>query len=263
MAETKQSDDAADNVYYHALIDTGCEIEGCLNAGAVGIAFVAGATRDESFARVGATIWHDLDATANTFVHEVGHNQGLRHVACPGGSSANNDSSYPHANGNIGNWGYGIRSFSLHNPTASYDYMSYCDRTWTSDWTFNKTYERIQTLTSWNNESSSSNDNPGQVLIGALYPSGAEDWFVVDGGVAVDTLDASERVDFEVGGLTIEQPAAVHTLSDDETVWVVTPVPESVGFAALDSLTHVRAGVPRRVLSPSEVRISARKVQNP
>ncbi|NVB37223.1 hypothetical protein G6O69_37775 [Pseudenhygromyxa sp. WMMC2535] len=269
MAATKQSDDAADNVYYHALIDTGCAIEGCLGGGAAGIAMLAGATRDESFARVAATIWNDadLDATADTFVHEVGHNQGLGHVACASGSPDYTDPTYPHSQGKIGNWGYGIRSFSLHNPTVSYDYMSYCRRTWVSDWTFNKTYERIQTLTSWNNESSSSDGEPGvpgsQVLIAALYPSGAEDWFVVDGGVPVDTLDASERVDFEVGGLTIEQPTAVHTLSDDETVWIVAPMPERVGFEQIDSITHVRAGLPRRVLSPSEVRVAGLRVQNP
>jgi hypothetical protein len=260
MASAKQNDGADPNLYYHALINPGCAVVGCGNAGVAGIAQIANDSKSDSLSRVAATIFYNIDSTADTFVHEVGHNQGFAHVACPNANAAGPDPSYPYPDGKIGNWGFGIRGFSLHNPTASHDYMTYCGNTWASDWTFNKAYNRIKTLTSWDYEGAPApGQEPGimgeRLLIGALYPDGSEEWFTLDGGIDVEEIRPGEGVEFAVAGQLIEQPAVVRTLSDDQTQWVMVPLPEAVEIDEVDGLTHLRDGAPRREISPAEVRV--------
>ena len=260
LAAAKQNDGADANVYYHGLIDTGCMIEGCTNAGTVGIANgISGDKQSDSLSRVAVSIWHDVDFTISTAVHEVGHNQGFYHIECPGQNAAGTDPSYPYADGKIGNWGFGIRGYTFHNPTVSFDYMTYCDKTWVSDWRWSKAFTRIATLTSWDAgapvpEGPDAGLIGTEVLVGALYPDGSEEWFVLDGGIEPEQIRPGEGVLFEVGGHTVQQPAVVRTLSDDRSEWVMVPMPEGVDLADVDALTHVRDGALRRKLEPSMIR---------
>ncbi len=259
MAQTKQADGADANVYYHAVINTDCFIEGCASAGTVGIAYLPSDSKADSLMRVAASILYDVQSTADTFVHEVGHNQGFSHVYCPDGESAGNDPSYPYMDGEIGNWGFGIRGFTLHNPTASHDYMTYCGNTWPSDWTFNKAYIRIKELTSWDFESPSSPDeNDGRIgeelLVGALYPNGSEEWFTIAGSIDPEQIRPGEALEFQVGSELISMPTVVSTLSDDKTQWVMAPLPTRQ-FADVDAIAHVRAGQ-RRTVDPGLVRLA-------
>lgn len=266
MSMLKQSDGADPNVYYHAFIDIGCPVVGCGNAGVAGIAQLTGDGKNASLSRVGATVLYtnasgSIDSSADTFVHEVGHNQGFSHVACPGANAAGPDPLYPYPNGKIGEWGFGIRSFSLHNPTASHDYMTYCGNTWTSDWTFDKAYHRISTLTSWDYEGAPAGEPDPmimgeEVLVGALYPDGTEEWFTLDGGINLEQIMPGESIEFEVRGEVIDRPVEVRTMSDGETQWVVAPMPKDTRMEAVDRVRHVRGGEVRRELPASEVRVS-------
>jgi hypothetical protein len=265
MAAVKSKDGADPNVYYHAFIDIGCPVVGCGNYGVAGIAQMAGSGQNASLSRVAASVfWLDnnggVERTADTFVHELGHNQGLAHVACPGVDAAGPDPSYPYKNGKIGEWGFGIRSFTLHNPTAAHDYMSYCGNSWGSDWTFLKTYERIRTLTSWDmgaDMGESPDDSEWvmgeQLVIGALYPDGTEQWFTLPGGIDVEEIVADETLAFGVDGQEIEQPIVIRTLSDGQTRWVVAPLPEGTQIGAVDQVTHLRHGEVRRVVPGHEI----------
>ncbi|HEU5208141.1 MAG TPA: Ig-like domain-containing protein [Longimicrobiales bacterium] len=76
--------------------------------------------------------WSNL--RAETLAHEWGHNFGRRHVAC--GGPANPDPNYPHANGAIAHPGWDLRTGELHASSLRYDLMSYCDPTWSSDYTY-------------------------------------------------------------------------------------------------------------------------------
>jgi hypothetical protein len=63
-----------------------------------GVAQVGGPSTWEADSRVGWGVWYSsLSSTANTFVHEIGHEQGLYHVACSGDEQGGGqvDSSYP------------------------------------------------------------------------------------------------------------------------------------------------------------------------
>lgn len=272
MAAVKHKDGADPNIYYHAFIDIGCPVVGCGNYGVAGIAQMTGPSKNASLSRVAASVWWkdhygSIAQTTDTFVHEVGHNQGLAHVACPGVNAAGPDPNYPYPNGKIGEWGFGIRSFTLHNPTASHDYMSYCGNSWGSDWTFLKTYERIRMLTSWDMGAAELGPDLGpdlgyadsewvmgeQMVIGALYPDGTEQWFTLPGGIDVEEIVPDETLEFDVAGQRFEQPAVVRTLSDGETQWVLAPLPEGTELAAVEQVTHLRRGEVRRVIPRAEI----------
>lgn len=257
MAQTKEQDGADANVYYHAIINTDCFVEGCADAGTVGISYLPGDSQAESLSRVSATILYDIDVSADTFVHETGHAQGLSHVFCPDGNSAGNDPAYPYTNGKIGNWGFGIRFYELHNPTSSHDYMTYCGNTWASDWTFHKTYNRIRTLTSWDFGAAAPDEDHWlgeRLLVGAYYPDGSEEWFTIAGKIDPERIRPDQQIEFELGGELAVMPTVVQTLSDGKTQWVQAPLP-SERFADIDAITHVRADE-RRSVDPARVRLA-------
>ena len=70
---------------------------------------------------------------SETIAHEFGHNRNLYHAPC--GGAGGPDRYYPYGSGNIGAWGYDPRTGEL-VPPSQWDYMSYCEPTWTSDYQF-------------------------------------------------------------------------------------------------------------------------------
>lgn len=74
-------------------------------------------------------------SASETMVHELGHNFSRRHVQCTG-SESNIDPLYPYTGGKIGQYGFDGATGLLYQPGIYADYMSYCDPTWTSDYTY-------------------------------------------------------------------------------------------------------------------------------
>jgi hypothetical protein len=187
-------DDATEaNVYYYGIIDA-CTPD---LDGFGGMAWdIVSNEKTADFQRVATGLYLEWDHqwTADTFVHEIGHLQGLFHVECPGQNAGGPDPSYPYENGVIGVWGFGIRDFQLRNPTVSHDYMSYCyANNWTSDWTWAKNFDRVRTLTSWDFEAGGSAEPPGTLLIGILGDEGGERWWTIPGRIPEASL-ARDRV---------------------------------------------------------------------
>ena len=91
--------------------------------------------------------WSDGEFRGNrfgeTFAHELGHDVSLRHA--PGCRAGGPDWNYPHEDAVIGVWGYDVSApeLGLKSPTDFYDYMSYCDPTWVSDYYFTKSLEYL------------------------------------------------------------------------------------------------------------------------
>lgn len=81
---------------------------------------------------------------AETIAHEFGHNRALYHApACGAGGP---DRYYPFE-GNIGAWGYDFHTGEL-VPPDRWDFMSYCEPTWVSDYQFtNAVRYRLETET--------------------------------------------------------------------------------------------------------------------
>jgi hypothetical protein len=179
-------------------------------------------------------------------VHEIGHNHGRAHVFCAGGDAAGTDPSYPHEDGIIGVWGFGIRLFQLHSPTATRDIMTYCSPNWVSDWGWSKAFNRIRTLTSWDYEGGGAGEAepPGEVMIGLLFEDGTERWWRTPGAREAEHFSSGELIQFDYGDAVIASPTNVQIL-DDGTTMITTMVPRP--SASFEGATRMAAGHVRSI----------------
>lgn len=77
--------------------------------------------------------WDYLPSGDGVLAHELGHNFGRYHAPCGGVSGA--DANYPYAGGQIGAFGYNVRTNKLWTNTTA-DFMGYCNPAWISDYNF-------------------------------------------------------------------------------------------------------------------------------
>jgi hypothetical protein len=236
LSKTRTDDRVADNVYYYGLLDSCDGFPPGLGGQAFGIP--DGPTRENAPQRVSTGRWNGSGAAAAAvFVHEVGHSQGRRHVRCSGGE-AGIDANYPHPNGRIGVWGFGIYDFRLHTPTGGRDYMSYCSSPWVSDYGWELVLPIIETLTSWDDERGS----PAQrltVLYGVLHEDGTQDWWTTPGGLP-STTTGEHTIVYEVGGAPTTVPASVRPIPHGSAKLVIAPLTPN----AIDSATLWSGGAP-------------------
>ncbi|MEM6989986.1 MAG: M66 family metalloprotease [Myxococcota bacterium] len=228
LGNLKSQDGAGNEVYYAGVINIGCFVVGCGNAGTTGIGYIPSAQSFASTQRVSANVWFNAESSSQTVVHETGHNQGLNHVACPQASSSGVDPAYPYGNGQVGGWGWGALSGEFHG-SNSYDYMSYCGPSWVSDWTWSKTQSRIEAL------SSQAAPPSGGALLGHLYPDGTQTWFQT--GVPADSSVGTSGVTIALqrdGKTEQVVPAAEGQLSEDGGRWVLAPLPTGLDFDAFE-----------------------------
>nr|WP_255216088.1 zinc-dependent metalloprotease family protein [Pseudenhygromyxa sp. WMMC2535] len=245
MSALRSEEQAEANVYYHALLN----IRAPALSHVAGIAQLNDASKEAALGRVAATVYYKYEedapagGSARTFVHEVGHNQGLRHVYCPNAATeaAGTDPAYPHDGGKIGVYGFGIRSAQLYSPTGSHDYMTYCANSWVSDWTWNKTFARIETLTSWDYEGAAEGEAAAEVplLWGLISPDGSEQWMSFRGPAPhPEQLSAKQRILASDGqGGQRESLAVVSPLSDDASEVIIAPL--ELDLDEIDALTRV------------------------
>ena len=154
ISSLRNTDNAASNVYYHAIVDNNAFASG---SGIYGIAYRPGKT---------AVSREHTD----TIAHEWGHNFGRKHVAgCS--NPSNQDANYPHASGSIGVWGINVfdNSLDLKNPSTWEDTMTYCNDEWVSDYNYDA-------VAKYRSPSADFIDNRVQQLVlmvsGSISPSG-------------------------------------------------------------------------------------------
>jgi Rieske Fe-S protein len=78
--------------------------------------------------------WDRLPSASGVAAHEWGHNFDRYHA--PGCGAGNPDASYPYADGKIGVWGLDVEPAALKSPSSYYDFMSYCNPDWISDYSY-------------------------------------------------------------------------------------------------------------------------------
>jgi hypothetical protein len=145
LSDLREEDQAPPWLYYYGAIEP-CDWGS--DAGFAGQARVPREiTVEQAWRRVAVgDVAVSESGTIGTFVHEVGHNQGRRHVPC--GDPASVVEDYPYRDGMIGNFGFDVVTWTLHPPTHR-DYMSYCDPSWMSDYGWNQVLPVTATLTGW------------------------------------------------------------------------------------------------------------------
>lgn len=252
LSELRMDEGAPPEMYYYGLVDV-CS-GGLGGAGGQAFDIVAEPTMDLAYARVSSGLWIDVDWSKETFVHEVGHTQGRRHVACDGEGGP--DPSYPHPGGDVGEWGFGVIDFGLRHPTVNKDYMTYCHPTWVGTWGWNKVQPFVETLSTWdpNYPGNGAPQDPGfdpysgSLLVGTIGADGREFWITVPGGLSGHETYGDTEIELRFpGGRVSREPAAMHMLPDSEDWQVVMVLPDD--FDAVEEITRVtggrRHGVPR------------------
>jgi len=244
LSDLRFAEGAPPEMYYYGHVDA-C---GGGVGGAAGLAFgiPVDPTMENAFQRVSSGVSFNPELSAETFVHEVGHSQGRRHIACQG--EAGIDPSYPERGGAIGEWGFGVVDFLIRHPTVTKDYMTYCTPTWVSNFGWNKVWPTIQILSSWDDDFPGADapptDNPygnSSLLLGTLLANSDEIWQTVPGRIDPAKLTNEMQIEFSVAGAPLAlQSTFVETLPDSTDRRVIAPLPP--GFDAVDTLSRLAEG---------------------
>jgi hypothetical protein len=143
LRELRKQDNAPKWEYYHMLI-AAADMQ---SQGLAGNAVHAdpGVDNDGS----GRVAWskvrnNAIDGALGTTPHEITHNQGRPHS--PGCNAGGADPMFPYPASGIGTNGYSLVTSTLKSQTRYKDYMSYCSPTWTSDYVWQKVFERVRAL---------------------------------------------------------------------------------------------------------------------
>lgn len=238
LGELRAKEKPADNVYYYGLI-TSCD---SYPPGLLGQAYGIpdAPTPNFAFQRIATGRYLGSGAAAaETFVHEIGHTQGRFHIRCSGGE-AGIDPNYPHPNGRIGTWGYGIHDTAMRSPTGYRDYMTYCPQSWVSDYGWELTFETIKALTSWETQGPAVDAEVGPIVVGAVMPGGRTKFYTTRGAVPRTGRAPDTVVEFAAPGGTLRAPASVLPIPDSDSLAVVAALP--AGADAMSQLAVIAAG---------------------
>jgi hypothetical protein len=189
----------------------------------------------------------NVQQTAETFVHEIGHTQGRMHVYCSG-EEGGTTPLYPYDGGVIGVWGFDIVAFNqLHKPDVAKDYMTYCGNAWVSDWGWHQVFPYIREITSW--DLMDAQPPTGELLVGLVDPStGTETWFSTPGTIGARAPAFSETVEIvDEHGEVHELQATLGSLGEGGAYNLVVAVPEGVEPKRALGLARISAGTRRQL----------------
>ncbi|MBZ5710826.1 M66 family metalloprotease [Nannocystis pusilla] len=247
LQEQRAADKPADNLYYYGLIDSCDGYPAGLLGQAAGIPDQP--TPGYAYQRLAVGRWQSSGVGArDTFVHEIGHTQGLYHIRCSGGE-AGADLDYPYPNGRIGRWGYGIHDTVMRSPTSFRDYMSYCAQSWVSDFGWEKTFDNIRELTSWDAGGAPHDPAARPIVVGTLMQDGKARWYTTVGAVPLRGRADGTFVEFAVDGETVREPAAALPIPDSDATMVVAALPPG----ALAGLSFTAGGQLRAHAAAAQV----------
>ncbi|MDX2051810.1 MAG: M66 family metalloprotease [Polyangiaceae bacterium] len=131
LGELKAGENAPADLTYFGLVRFTERLEDyCSPSCVLGGAFDGDPNNPTAGVAVG--VGYSGEASAGTFVHELGHVYGRPHTPC----GVEGDPGYPYRGGLIGSWGYDLVNHELIDPMTHVDFMGYCSPVWVSDYTF-------------------------------------------------------------------------------------------------------------------------------
>lgn len=234
LQQLRAQDGADPGTYYYGVIRP-CDG----GPGFAGVALLGGPSKFEASQRVGWGVWYSsLSSTADTFVHEIGHEQGRRHVAC-NGQEGGPDPSYPdHPEGDTESYGIDVYGpqWRVSKPT-DHDYMTYCSSTWVSEWGYRLVIPWIEEISSWELEDGDPWDGAVTLLHARVTAGGEAEAWLERGFWDVPAL-------VETGHVTVEaDDGDVRTIDG-----VVLPVTESSDVQILAPVDPAQIRSARRVV---------------
>lgn len=245
MSQLRASESPDPNLYYYGLFDNCGECIGGGGGCTLGVANgIPGDSMGEAGSRVaiGSQFLGQSEVGIETFVHEVGHNQGRRHVFCPNANAAGTDPSYPYQDGHTEGWGFGVRDFQLRNGNTHFDYMSYCNPTWVSDWQWKETFERIRTLSSWGSADMEDALEGRYLLTGSLNTETGETvWWTDRGWVEPEDATPNHRLRFDFADASQHETLLVQADPWTEGPWVSIRAPLPPDF---EDVTEIQLDTP-------------------
>jgi hypothetical protein len=186
--------------------------------------------------RVGWGVFYgNTGTTAETFVHEIGHEQGRAHIAC-NGEEGGPDPSYPgHPDGDLLSYGSDVfgTQLKVHKP-SDHDYMTYCSSTWVSAWGWAKVLPWIAEMSSWElgDKAAEIEASKQRLLVGTVRADGTEDWYVTEGWFPAHRASADSKV--RLGGLgvgSLELPTVWEPWEKSDDYNVIAALPDAFELA--------------------------------
>ncbi len=241
LAGLRESDGADPGVYYYGLVQP-CD-GGPDGVGGQAIDIPGPPSPGNAWSRVAVgRFYGSIGATADTFVHEIGHTQGRRHVAC-NGDEGGTTPLYPYQGGVIGVWGFDVVAWNqLYKPDVAKDYMTYCGNTWVSDWGWRQVVPYIREITTWDAADWGGAEEPaGSLLVGLHDAEGGDPyWFVTPGTVGSRAPSFAERIELVDGdGIAYAVDVTIGKMGEDGSYNVVAPLPAGLDVARLQAATRV------------------------
>lgn len=224
LQQLRFEEDAPPEHYYYGLIRP------CQGAPEFsGIAQLGGPSPGQAAQRVGWGVYHaSPGTTADTFVHEIGHEQGRFHIACTG-TEAGVDTNYPdHPQGDTESWGIDAMLDPVTiKPPSTHEYMSYCGSNWVSQWGWDLVSPWIEELSSWELSGRPGTQRP--LLVGTVEADGRSRFYVTRGWFDDTRTRPGHAVRFVVdGAVLVEQPAQWVPWERSDAVNVIVPLPTGV-----------------------------------
>ena len=247
LASLRDDLNMAPGDYVFGIIDP-CD-DGPQGVGGEAISIPGPPTMFNDTSRVSVGLWSQVsvgedDTTigsyaVETFVHEVGHTQGRRHSPC--GNAGGPDPAYPYEGGIVGGYSWKYvegRVNEFFEPDSAYDYMSYCDPTSVSPYTYNQVLGYITTISGWGApEGQSPTADAGglpdlgeeaerQILVGLLDPDGVTHWHTANGVVDEREWSHTAVATILTEDATYELPVVATIRGDSDGMRVAMNLPE-------------------------------------
>lgn len=239
LRRLRQQDRAPADVHYYGVISPAASFSTyCGRACTAGIAYVS---KDRQPAlRVGVGVGFTGQFAAQTFAHELGHQDGRLHAPC----NVDGDPDYPHRGGGVGVWGYDRASNRIIDPSGFTDIMGYCSPQWVSDFTYQGLLEHLAGLGNAPSVQALKTERTWKVLL--VSPEGQPRWGHPLTSSEGPTGDAETAAVFDEAGRPLTTITVHRTaLADSGSVMFWVPEPKT-GWASV----QVQGASPHRFDAP-------------